>query len=269
MIGIYKITNNINGKIYIGQSRHIKSRWSDHKHCHKDTPLYNDMWEYGIENFSFDVLEECEIEELNEKEKYWVSFYDSHNNGYNLTPGGGGASIYRVDPRILYEKYQELQSVSATAEVCGCSMGTVRRAIQSAGIDLTHLAEEKQVLQIDPNTLEVVHIYDSLKAAGVAMGLSYSAISRVANHHGDNAGGYYWRFADDNDRNFGSKPLKRWKRKIAQCDLITGEILNSFESASAAARSLGKDSKSGGSSIIAACKGKYKHAFGYGWKYLD
>jgi len=48
------------------------------------------MRKYGIDNFSFEVIEECSLEELNDKEKYWIKYYDSHNssNGYNLTDGG-------------------------------------------------------------------------------------------------------------------------------------------------------------------------------------
>lgn len=75
MIGIYKITNVINGKVYIGQSSNVERRFSQHKSPYEqerfsEKPLYRAFKKYGIENFTFEILEECEISQLNEKEKF-------------------------------------------------------------------------------------------------------------------------------------------------------------------------------------------------------
>jgi len=93
MIGIYKITNLINGKSYIGLSTHIEDRWQYHKTCYnwereKNKLLYKAIIKYGIENFNFEVLEECLPEELSDKEKYYIEKYDTYKNGYNMTAGG-------------------------------------------------------------------------------------------------------------------------------------------------------------------------------------
>lgn len=92
MIGIYKITNKINNKIYIGQSIDIKRRWRAYKNPYKDRKhnslILDAIEKYGIDNFLFEVIEECEKEQLNEKERYWIQFYDSNHIGYNLTAGG-------------------------------------------------------------------------------------------------------------------------------------------------------------------------------------
>lgn len=87
MIGIYKITNQLNGKVYIGQSNDIKRRWAEHrrKMNSKDTLLYQAMREFGIKNFSFEVVEECELTALNEKEKFYIQKYDALANGYNMS----------------------------------------------------------------------------------------------------------------------------------------------------------------------------------------
>lgn len=94
MIGIYKITNNINNKCYIGQSRDIQKRWISHRNvpfnpnCHEyNYPLYQAIRKYGLENFSLEILEECPIKELNEKEQFWIDRYKSTNSnyGYNQT----------------------------------------------------------------------------------------------------------------------------------------------------------------------------------------
>ena len=91
--GIYKITNLINNKVYIGQSIDIEQRWYNHLHRHqrsKDLPLYRAFKKYGITNFAFNIIEECNVQNLDEREKYWIQYYDSYNNGYNMTTGGQG-----------------------------------------------------------------------------------------------------------------------------------------------------------------------------------
>ena len=91
--GIYKITNQKTKECYIGQAVDLASRWKDHAKCGLgiDTPagnkLYKAMQEYGIWNFSWEVLEICLKDQLNEKEKYYIGLYDSKNFGYNSTSG--------------------------------------------------------------------------------------------------------------------------------------------------------------------------------------
>lgn len=92
--GIYKITNLINGKVYIGQTKQsFNDRWRTHiRRGLKAEPgtnnkLYTAMWEEGVENFSFEVLLECRPEELNEKERYFIQFFKSQEWGYNSTGG--------------------------------------------------------------------------------------------------------------------------------------------------------------------------------------
>ena len=91
--GIYKITNQIDNMSYIGQSKDIATRWKDHCKCGCgiDTPagnkLYTAMEECGLWNFSFELLEECNAEDLNEKERNYIDIYDTKNNGYNSTVG--------------------------------------------------------------------------------------------------------------------------------------------------------------------------------------
>lgn len=92
MTGIYKITNKINGKCYIGQSIDIETRLKQHqkKIGSEENPMYVDFKTYGLENFSFEVLQECDRQYLNDREAYWSEYYNSFNEGYNLTKGGGG-----------------------------------------------------------------------------------------------------------------------------------------------------------------------------------
>lgn len=91
--GIYKITRLKTGEIYIGKSTDVKKRWSEHcktaygvgtiAHSILHTTIKKD----GIENFTFELLEEVPKDKLTEREKYWISFYDSKNYGMNMREG--------------------------------------------------------------------------------------------------------------------------------------------------------------------------------------
>lgn len=92
--GIYKLTNLLDNKVYIGQSVDVAERWKQHIKCGLgiDTPqnnkLYKAMLSSGVENFTFELLEECSRDKLNEEEIYWINFYQSQDYGYNMTKGG-------------------------------------------------------------------------------------------------------------------------------------------------------------------------------------
>jgi len=86
MIGIYKITSP-SGKIYIGQSKDITKRWKKYENlkCKNQIKIYRSLLKYGVENHIFEIIEECEIHELNNKERYYQEFYNViGNNGLNL-----------------------------------------------------------------------------------------------------------------------------------------------------------------------------------------
>ncbi len=102
--GIYKITNKINGKSYIGQSTNIFYRWKQHKNnIHKkgfDYALYHAFRKYGLENFSWEIIEICTKDKLDELERHYIEYFNTYVNlenakGYNMTLGGiGGLGGY-------------------------------------------------------------------------------------------------------------------------------------------------------------------------------
>lgn len=94
-IGIYCIENMVNGKKYVGQSVNLKDRLYGHKtklkhNKHKNRHLQFAVNKYGLENFTFNIIEECDVAHLDERERYYISLYKSDNEafGYNIEPGG-------------------------------------------------------------------------------------------------------------------------------------------------------------------------------------
>lgn len=110
---IYIITNDINDKVYIGQTKNsLAYRFSNH--CRNDShsvksknSLHHDIIKFGKEHFQISLLEEVTYDKLNEREKYWIQYYDSINNGYNLKVGGQGQERDHIDETTLHLIYQD------------------------------------------------------------------------------------------------------------------------------------------------------------------
>ena len=103
---IYKITNQINGKVYIGQTNlsSVQDRFNAHvkkANRHVNRYLYDAMNHYGVDNFSVEEIEHCDKEKLDDREIFWISHYKSNNKdfGYNMTAGGGGGDTWTNNPR--------------------------------------------------------------------------------------------------------------------------------------------------------------------------
>lgn len=110
MIGIYIIKNKLNGNSYIGKSNNIKRRFTEHRSINHETnkSLKLAYKKYGLDNFSFEILEECKLEELNDKERYYI---DKLKPKYNRTDGGDGApghSLSEQTKALLREKGKEV-----------------------------------------------------------------------------------------------------------------------------------------------------------------
>lgn len=113
MLGkIYKITNKINGKVYIGQTtKSLKERFQ--KHCwntgktdlyHFNMAIKKAIKKYGKNNFTIELIEEVNKEYLDEREVFWISYYDSYNKGYNCTMGGQNGATRKTKLNLLQEE---------------------------------------------------------------------------------------------------------------------------------------------------------------------
>lgn len=127
IVCIYKIENNINNKVYIGQTVDYKRRKEEHLLRYNNNTLksnrsylYRAFRKYGIENFTFSILEECKICFLNEKERYYITQYDSFINGYNMTLGGQNDAPNRklnLEDIIFVRKLYDSQTIYSNKEI--------------------------------------------------------------------------------------------------------------------------------------------------------
>lgn len=259
---IYKIENKLNHKVYIGQTkRTIQERWKEHLEMHRpQLPLYRAFSKYGINNFFVEEIEECDNSLLDEREIYWIAFYDSFNCGYNATLGG--SSAYRINYNEVVEDFLQTKNVKLTAENLGCNPATVRLILNLSNIE--HKVEVP-IEMLDPETLSVIKTFKSItEAAQYQPSWNIGTISSAVTGSRNSAYGYFWRKQGDFSKNF--KPLFKQNRKIGQYDK-NNQFIQSFNSIAEANRSLNKPQYS--KNIGNVLGGRAKTAYGYIWKYLD
>ena len=137
---IYKITNKLNNKIYIGQTtKTVEKRFQQHKNnsnkeYFSQIILYKAFNKYGIENFICETIEEVPNDKLDEREKYWIEFYDSYSSGYNATLGGKATQLYNWDIDDIIEKYYLLKSARKVANVIGCDHSVIDRILNDNNV---------------------------------------------------------------------------------------------------------------------------------------
>lgn len=144
---IYKIYNDINEKLYIGKTtKTIEDRWQEHIYSalyreDKNFQLYNAIKKYGPEHFHIIQIEECPTNLLNDREVFWIQFYDSYNNGYNMTEGGDGTVFYSREQILEYwnQGYNQVE----ISKIIGCCRQTVWTALKAMGVSKEELSKHR------------------------------------------------------------------------------------------------------------------------------
>ena len=280
MCGIYKIENLINGKIYIGKSIDINYRLSNHKSESfnpqsnaYDTAIHRAIRKYGLDNFSFEVIEECNRSNLSEREKYWIDYYNTFKNGYNMTLGGEGRSM--VDELQIYELWDSGLSIAEISESTGHTKYTIililkeysaynNKESYKRGRENTVKKTGKTVLQYDLLG-NYVNKYNSTAEASKNTGINRFNI--IGNLRGDqlSAGGYQWIYDGEEPPMCYNAQSTNRQREIAQFDLY-GNYIKTFSSAIDAAKAVGLKQST---AIIRCCKNKQETSAGFKWKYYD
>lgn len=138
MAFIYKITNSLNGKCYVGKTLgSIEERWKQHissinREEYKKRPLYRALNKYGIANFSIESLEECAESEADSKEIYWISKLNTYSKGYNATLGGDGRAF--IDKDLIIDLWKKGKTISEIKDITTNDLVTIKTVLNKNGI---------------------------------------------------------------------------------------------------------------------------------------
>lgn len=282
---IYKITNKINSKVYIGETiRTLKVRWNEHKsesytegHGYS-YHLHCAIRKYGAENFLVEEIEKCPDDQRFIREHHYIMLFNSlEPNGYNYIAEGQGA--IRIPSEVILEKWNDGYSATDIAKQLKTHMKVITSRLKSHGISQEEIYQRQgeqtgkrcsfKVLQY---TLDGKFIKEWESATSCESdGYQQSAVSNVCNQKQISAYGYLWKYKQD------ERPITEWvervknkkqagkpKKVVLQYDLNMN-LIAEYESAAAAARAMGKTSKS---NLCRAAR-ENKTAYGYLWKYKE
>ena len=280
--GIYKIENLNNHKIYIGQSIEIEKRLIAHKNSKDNFVIHRAIQKYGVENFSFEIIEECSKEELDDKECFWISHFNSLIPfGYNMVEGGSnGAALAKRIPVYQYDfngkliaSYLGINEAGRINNISGTHISECCRNLrQSAGGYFWSFSDKEnfskkdikdhrgcKIIQYDMQGNELAR-YNSAKEAAEATNGSAPAITKACRGKSKSSNGFQWHYDIDN-QNIVYSVKSGVKKQISQWSL-DNHFIKTFESISEASRQTGIAL----SSISSAVKGQRKTAGGFLWK---
>lgn len=290
---IYKITNTVNGKMYIGQTRQtIARRWTEHKQCSKsknlgyESLLYQAMKKYGIKSFVVEEVEECSDELLNDREIYWIAHYGTVENGYNISRGGFGhprdpIQIAQFDLEGNY--IRTICSTSEAAKMVGANPQMIYNACRGEkhsahGFqwrflkDAENLGMKLKPIKVSPKYREIhqytkdgeyIRSFDSIAQAAKQFGIKGSGgIKSVCDGRSRHSHGYRWSY----EKVDKLPPIRKDKsnRPVAKLD-DNGNIIKIYPTMTEA----GKDHNRSICAIQAVCDGRYSTCAGYKWKYYE
>lgn len=200
---IYKVTCLVNNKIYIGLTNiSIQNRWNTHigVSYNPNSPDYNFAFhrairKYGVNNFVVEQIDQGSGEELKEKEKYWINYYDSYNKGYNCTLGGDGQCKYNYDEIIEYYLNNN-NSITETCKEFGIYDQVIYSALQSRNIDYKNFSKQTEKRKTYNKRIHLIELdlyFNNMKEIDDYFGKqAHPNIRRCLNGITKKAYGYHW-----------------------------------------------------------------------------
>ena len=258
--GIYKFQNKITCQVYIGQSTNLEERYRKHirdGNLYNTNKFYKAVEQWGWDNFSYEVIELCDRNELNDREKFWINYYDSFRHGYNMTKGG--SNKYSVDEKKIYNLYDSGLNPKEISDELQIGLTTVYKYL-SCYSKFKKSKNGKIVYQYNLNG-QFVKAWESRAEAERSLKIAENSIEKVLANKRISAGGFLW--SEEKIENFIPQNLPYIIKPILQYDL-NDNLINEFSNAKEAALYCGKKDSS---AIRKVCKGKMNTAYGYKWKY--
>ena len=276
---IYKATFP-NNKIYVGQTiRTLEQRKKDHYRATKNKknknynyPLYRAIRKYGWDNLKWEIIDYGENKkELEEKEIYWIEYYNSFKKGYNSTVGGDGAIKINYKQILdLWRQGLSLQQISDKEKIDRHTISNILKIYNISEKEIFRRGIGRAVIQYDLNG-KFINKYNSIMDAANSLGKqNISTIRNCCAKQIRSAYNFLWKFEDDNITveelvyNFNLSG-KGKQKKVEQYDL-NGNFIREFNSCREAARYINAPYHVG---ISSCCIGKQKTAYGYKWKYKN
>ena len=261
--GIYKFQNLITQEVYIGQSVDIQERYKHHQRewLNGTTKLYQAIQQYGWDNFSHEIVEYCSIDQLNERERYWIDYYDSWHNGYNHNRGGSNKNS--IDRQQIYDLYDEGLEPKEIAIKLDIGLSTTYQILNTYEpfVNKQEGNSDKFVIYQYSLTGEFIKKWSSCKEVQRELGISACSIGKVISGKRNSAGGYIW---SKNPNLILQEKIQTSLPKTIYQYSLTGEYLAEFNSLAEASRAV-----SGYSSAIrrASNEGLNRSAYGYRWSF--
>lgn len=186
---IYKITNTINGKFYIGQTiQNVKERFYQHcaTKCSKavsNMAIHRAIKKYGKSNFTVEVIEEIDSANLNDRERYWIKYYNSYNNGYNSTKGGqdGCKPFKDLDVESIIKEYNTGKSLRTLGTIFKVDKQTIKDLLIRHNIELRTTRTYKLSQKDRDKVLEDFASGLSRKEIMIKWNISKSYLSQLIN----------------------------------------------------------------------------------------
>ena len=190
---IYVRPNKINGKKYVGQATDLEVRqykWACLSQPYAGPAINRARAKYGIDAFDFEILKECEDEELDYWEKYYIKELNTKAPyGYNLTDGGGGMSGYTLSEEHKKKLSEALKGIKRLEET--------RKKLSENHKGKYNTKCSKSVLQIDKNTNQVIAEFPSMMEVERQLGYSKGNICQCCNGKRKSAYGYIWKYKEE------------------------------------------------------------------------
>lgn len=186
---IYKITNTINGKSYIGQTiQNVKERFYQHcaTKCSKavsNMAIHRAIKKYGKSNFTVEVIEEIDSTNLNDRERYWIKYYNSYNNGYNSTKGGqdGCKPFKDLDVESIIKEYNTGKSLRTLGTIFKVDKQTIKDLLIRHNVELRTTRTYKLSQKDRDKVLEDFASGLSRKEIMIKWNISKSYLSQLIN----------------------------------------------------------------------------------------